>query len=48
MADGTYERRGPRESELARYRRILAELAARKVAAAPSSNAEEVEQNFKG
>ena len=28
MADGTYERRGPREAELARIRRLLAEQAA--------------------
>lgn len=27
MADGTYERRGPREAELKRFRRILAEQA---------------------
>ncbi|MBO5642546.1 MAG: hypothetical protein J6S51_00845 [Kiritimatiellae bacterium] len=26
MADGTYERRGPREMELARLRRIIKEI----------------------
>lgn len=44
MADGTYERRGPREAELKRLRRILADCAAARKAAAsgthPSSTSE--------
>lgn len=34
MADGTYERRGPREAELQRLRRLLAEQAQRRAATA--------------
>ncbi|MCR5414018.1 MAG: hypothetical protein K6F50_04740 [Kiritimatiellae bacterium] len=43
MADGSYERRGPREAELARIKRLLAEAAKRKspdggvAAAAPAA-----------
>ena len=37
MADGSYERRGPREAELAKFRRIIAEAAARRNGAAKQS-----------
>ena len=36
MADGTYERRGPREAELKRFQRLLDER--RKVAAQPAKS----------
>ena len=35
MADGTYERRGPREAELKRLQRIIAEQAKKREESAP-------------
>ena len=37
MADGTYERRGPREAELKRFQRILDELRKKPAAPVPPS-----------
>ena len=47
MADGTYERRGPREAELARLRRILAEESARRERETESCRTGQTNENEK-